>query len=176
MAVIPVALRPFKDAARRGRLPILPVPMTFALVAASGCRGLGWFRRGSGSGLAPRWLPGVRTGWASPRRARPTEKPALCSLCVARTSIVAILDGLQDLLNCWTGLCTTCHQPLARPWTTHQTARSPRPDGVLPGREPLFPQGRRRPFGHGRVGVGHQDPGARRVGELRISRSALYRS
>ncbi|MFJ9211066.1 NaeI family type II restriction endonuclease [Streptomyces sp. NPDC102264] len=35
--------------------------MMFYLVRALGCRGLGWTRRGLGSGSAPRWLPaGIR--------------------------------------------------------------------------------------------------------------------
>ncbi|MEV5431596.1 hypothetical protein [Streptomyces sp. NPDC052701] len=30
-----------------------------------------------------------------------------------------VLDALQDVLRCWTGICTTCHQPLpSRPHTT----------------------------------------------------------
>lgn len=39
-----------------------------------------------------------------------------------------ILDTLQDLLNCWTGICTTCHQP--HPAGPHQD--QDRPNGVLP--------------------------------------------
>jgi hypothetical protein len=27
-------------------------------------------------------------------------------------TLYQILDALQDLLNCWTGVCTTCHRPL----------------------------------------------------------------
>ncbi len=42
----------------------------------------------------------------------------------ARTGLTLyqILDTLQNILRCWTGICTTCHQPL--PARTLATPRS----------------------------------------------------
>ena len=34
------------------------------------------------------------------------------------------LDAIQDLLNCWTGTCTTCHRPLPRTSTSSPNPRA----------------------------------------------------
>ena len=36
----------------------------------------------------------------------------------AGLTLYQVLDTIQDLLRCWTGTCTTCHQPL--PSRTHR--------------------------------------------------------
>ncbi len=54
---------------------------------------------------------------SSPNSAWP-QKP------IQRTDAYQILDAIQDLLNCWTGTCTTCHRPLPRTSTTSPNPRA----------------------------------------------------
>ncbi len=39
-------------------------------------------------------------------------------------TLYQILDALQDILRCWTGTCTTCHQPLPSRSTTPRSRRT----------------------------------------------------
>ena len=41
-----------------------------------------------------------------------TEQRLAPKADTAGLTLYQILDTLQDLLSCWTGICTTCHQPL----------------------------------------------------------------
>lgn len=52
-----------------------------------------------------------------PHRTTPGPKSTRTGL-----TLYQVLDALQDVLRCWTGTCTTCHQPLPR--RTHSTPRS----------------------------------------------------
>ncbi|GAA0570993.1 hypothetical protein GCM10010390_87750 [Streptomyces mordarskii] len=56
--------------------------------------------------LAPPRHPGHRRT-RLPHRTAAGPKSRHTGLALHQT-----LDALQDLLNCWTGICTTCHQPL----------------------------------------------------------------
>ncbi|WP_430381435.1 hypothetical protein [Streptomyces arenae] len=40
-----------------------------------------------------------------PNNAWPQKHPG-------RLTLYQVLDTLQNTLRCWTGICTTCHQPL----------------------------------------------------------------
>ncbi|GAA3824937.1 hypothetical protein GCM10022206_74220 [Streptomyces chiangmaiensis] len=72
---------------------------------------------GHAVGAVPRAppVPAVRRRSSSPPPP-PDRTPA--------SPVYQILDALQNVLNCWTGLCTTCHQPLPRPRTRRHPARS----------------------------------------------------
>ncbi|WP_229914574.1 hypothetical protein, partial [Streptomyces capitiformicae] len=54
-----------------------------------------------------------------PHRTAPGPKSRYSGL-----TLYQILDTIQDLLNCWTGTCTTCHRPLPRTSTTSQNPRA----------------------------------------------------
>jgi SRSO17 transposase len=60
------------------------------------------------------------TGWRIPHRTATGPKSRYSGL-----TLYQILDTLQDLLNCWTGTCTTCNQPLpSRPHTTSKSRQT----------------------------------------------------
>ncbi|MEU9153207.1 hypothetical protein AB0D59_22245, partial [Streptomyces sp. NPDC048417] len=46
-------------------------------------------------------------------------------------TLYQILDAIQDLLNCWTGTCTTCHRSLPEHPPPAQTQEPEQPNGVL---------------------------------------------
>lgn len=68
--------------------------------------------------LAPPRHPGHRCPRV-PHRTAPGPKSRYSGLTLYQT-----LDTIQDLLNCWTGTCTTCHRPLPRTSTTSQNLRA----------------------------------------------------
>ncbi|NSC25183.1 hypothetical protein FM076_30095 [Streptomyces albus subsp. chlorinus] len=55
-----------------------------------------------------------RPGLPHPPAARPQSPDAGLTL-------YQVLDALQDLLRCWTGICTTCGRPLTTSKTTART-------------------------------------------------------
>ena len=55
-----------------------------------------------------------------------TEQRLAPKAATAGLTLYQILDAIQDLLNCWTGTCTTCHRPLPRtpPPAPHPRSRA----------------------------------------------------
>ncbi|MEU1409937.1 hypothetical protein ABZ471_48565 [Streptomyces sp. NPDC005728] len=61
--------------------------------------------------------------WTSAAKTPTTRDSPFASVRSGLT-LYQILDTIQDLLNCWTGTCTTCHRPLPRTSTTSQNPRA----------------------------------------------------
>ncbi len=79
------------------------------------------------------WMTFVVTGMAlgrldlasgAVRRRLAVVGPALIAFGYGVSWLALRVTTIQDLLNCWTGTCTTCHRPLPRTSTTSQNPRA----------------------------------------------------
>ncbi|MFJ8028202.1 hypothetical protein [Streptomyces sp. NPDC096311] len=119
---------------RRSRILLAALPTGLVLVAAgtmlaaqSWSAAVGMFVLAFTVSFLGVGGPGVgESGPAAWRRPPPSPRRAAGTVSCPRSPCWpnGPLDTIQDLLNCWTGTCTTCHRPLPTTSTTSQNPRA----------------------------------------------------